>query len=187
LINDNTFKWSCFGVAESMNEESAPCNSKITDVGGVRKLIVNCKDCSEDFSFNDCLKGLVLAFQDNYDVESLVLSDFIETQFIGDELEIIEGLRQISDELDRLSARTGGADCAGCEIEPKKMYSTLKDRLLTDHENFYQLLSDYAIKIIKKEGCEDCRRSAKEEFTVLGKKVLEYRSKILLDAYGILR
>ncbi len=171
-----------------MTENTTPCKNSISEVGSSRKLFIDCEECDSDFSIDDCLPGIILALEENYNIDSVVLSDFIELQYSGDNLELLNDIKYISEEIDRFSSRIpDGEDCHNCEIEPKKMYSSLKESLLLDHENFYQLLFDYTLKIVGIDGCRSCRKSAKEELTVLGEKVLEFRSDVLLKAYGVLR
>lgn len=171
-----------------MTDDIAPCNFSINDVGGNRKLFIDCKECSDDFSIERCLPGIILALEENYNIDTVVLSDFIEIQYSGENLELLKELKGISEEFDRLSSRkTDGEDCKNCEIYPDTMYTTLKKSLLTEHENFYQLLLARTSDVMKIDGCNDCRKSAKEELSVLGQKVLEFRSKVLLEAFGVLR
>ncbi|MFO7792669.1 MAG: hypothetical protein R6W73_06790 [Candidatus Saliniplasma sp.] len=171
-----------------MNEELAPCEYKISEERGSRKMSIDCKNCKEDLSFRNCLPGIILALEENYNVDALILSDFIEIKYSEDDMELFKSLRDVSEDLSRLSFRkTDGGSCEDCEIEPKSMYPSLKKSLLTEHEEFYQNLSNYALKVMKIEGCKDCRKSAKEEITMLGEKVLDFRSKVLMKAYGVLR
>ncbi len=171
-----------------MTETITPCNYSISDVGGNRKLFIDCEECADDFSIDKCLPGIILALEENYNIDSIVLSDFIEIQYSDENLNFLKDLKYISEELDRLSSRRPDRDgCEDCEIEPRTMYPSLKEGLLTEHEDFYQRLFDYTLKVMKIEGCKGCRKSAKEELTVLGEKVLEFRSKVLLKAYGVLR
>ncbi len=171
-----------------MTENIAPCNYNIDDVDGHRKLFIDCEECTDELIIDKCLPGILSALEENYNIDSVILSDFIEIQYSDDNLNILKDLKHISEELNRFSSRKTARDaCENCDIEPDEMYSSLRDGLLNDHQIFYKLLFNYTLKVMKIDGCRTCRKSAKEELTVLGERVLEFRSEVLLKAYGVLR
>ncbi len=171
-----------------MPREAVSCDHNIRQERGERKLIINCRECDTEFSIGGCLPGILLALEKEFNVSAVVLSDYIEKQYTGTALEVLESLKQLGQELDRLSSRdTDGSDCKKCTIYPGAMYPRLKKTMLVEPEKLYQEFMEYSKHLMTKKGCTSCRKAAKEEFTVVGKELLQLRSKVLLEAYGILR
>ncbi len=150
--------------------------------------MINCKECETDFSMDDCFSGIVLSLEKEYNISSIVLSDYIERQYTGAALEMLDSIKKLGGELDRLSSRkTDSKDCKKCKIVPTRMYPRLKRIMLMEPEKLYDEYVEYSRSLMTIKGCTKCRKATKEELTVLGKKLLQLRSKVLLEAYGILR
>ncbi len=97
-------------------------------------------------------------------------------------------IKKLGGELDRFSSRnTDDKDCKKFKLNPEEMYPRLKRIMLIEPENLYDRYMDYSKYLMTIKGCISCRKATKEEFTVIGKELLKLRSKVLLEAYGILR
>jgi len=169
-----------------MAEEIVTCDHKIRQEEGKRKLIINCKECQDDFSLDNCLPGILLALEKEYQIDSIIISDHIERQYGGEDIELLKNIAQLINRLERWTSRSGAKkQCSKCPIHPPEMYSDIRDSLLIDPGSAYSSLLEYSRELMKKSGCAECRRSTKEEFTVLSKELLGLKSKVLSEAYGV--
>lgn len=163
------------------------CKSETIQEGDSRILIIDCRECDMDFVLEECLSGIVLSLEGEYNVDKVILSDYIERQYSRDSLLLLKGLKELSEELNRFSSRkTDGKDCDGCPLKPAKMYPELKETLTSSPRDVFPLHHELLKEVMSMEGCTSCRKSAKEELTVLGEKILDLRSDILLKAFGVL-
>ncbi len=164
------------------------CKYETTQEGDSRVLVIDCRGCENDFDLDDCLQGVILSFEGEYDVEKIILSDYIERQYSQESLLLLKRVKDIAEELNRLSSReTDGKGCEGCPLNPTEMYPGLKEIMLSSLEEIFSSHLRLIKEIMSKEGCTRCRRSAKEELTVIGEKLLDLRSDVLLKSYGVLR
>ena len=169
-----------------MPREAVRCDHTIRQERGERKLIINCKECDNDLSM-ECLSGVILSLEKEFNVSTIVLSDYIERQYSGVALEIIEDIKNISKELEGLASRdTRGKNCKKCGINPAKMYPELKSTLLLRFDHIFNEFIGYSKELMTIKGCTSCRRSTKEELALIGNELLRLRSKVILEAYGIL-
>ncbi|MGM0509670.1 MAG: hypothetical protein ACQESD_00885 [Thermoplasmatota archaeon] len=169
-----------------MAEEIVTCDHKIRQEEGERKLVINCKECDGGFSLDNCLPGILLALKKEYQIDSIIISDYIERQYGGEDIELLKNMAELINRLERWTSRSGSKkQCSKCPIHPPEMYSDIRDSLLRDPGSAYTSLLRYSKELMKKSGCPDCRRSTKEEFMVLSKELLGLKSKILSEAYGV--
>ncbi len=169
-----------------MRAESIACNYVVKKENRSRELVINCKDCSDDFKLSKCLGGIILAMEGEYNIDALILSDYLERQYSKEVLGILEDIRDISEELEQLaSRRMNEKKCRDCKINPGKMYSEIRKTLVSSPEDIYKSFSEYSKLLMKKEGCTQCRKSSKEELTLIGERLLDLRNKIMREAFDV--
>ena len=163
------------------------CDYDLDKYSDSHKMIIKCKECKNDFDVDICLPGMILALQNEYNIDNLVLSDYIERQYTDEALQILIEFKDIVEELKVFSSRkTLDNNCKNCVLKPKDMYQNLTRSLLDNSDDIFKKLISYSKKLIEKDGCIECRTSAKEELSILADKLIDIRSKILLEAYNIL-
>ncbi len=169
-----------------MQKETVSCGYVVKKEGGKRELVIKCRECENNFSMDDCTPGIILALQKEYKISSIILSDYIEKQYTGRALEIMNIIGGLCEELDRYTMRDGNrSDCKDCDASPKKIFPKLKNTLLLEPGNTYGEIILISKALMAKEGCISCRKATKEELSMLGIELLKLKSKVLLDAYGI--
>ncbi len=169
-----------------MPEEIVSCGYQIRQEGEKRELIIKCRECEEDFSMESCIPGIVLALEKEYNISSVILSDYIERQYTGIPLDILEFLAKTGQELDRMATRNvKKTGCKDCAIHPGRMYPGLKKTLMVDTGEVYGQVVDLSKTVMGMKGCDGCRKAAKEELAMIGEELLRLKSRVLLEAYGI--
>ncbi len=169
-----------------MPEEIVSCGYEIREGGDKRELVVKCRECEKDFSISECTPGIILAMQKEYKISSIILSDYVERQYVGRSLEMLKTFSDLCEELDRYTTRDEKKqECKGCNIAPKRIFPILKKTLLRDPGAIYEETVGLSKAVMTKDGCTSCRKATKEELSMLGIDLLKLKSKVLLDAYGI--
>lgn len=162
------------------------CDHKTIESSGMRKLVVNCKRCEREHSISDCLPGLLLSLEDKYDIDSIIVSDFMEKQYIGPGVDILSQMRDMAGAIESLSSRRQNRDeCMSCELRPAQLYPNLKRKFIEDPGSIYSELRSIAEKTDHKQGCPGCKKSLMEEIEILGKKAISLKSDILAEGFDI--
>lgn len=167
-------------------QKLSPCNYSVRKAKGKRKILVQCTECSDEYSFDFCLGNLILTLQEEYKVDSLIIGGHMERQYSHLSMDILNALREIADDLDRFSSRdTGKERCEKCELKPQRLYPRLKDRFLKNSGEIYGLTARAWDRLDGIKGCDRCKKDTTEELSILTRRLNGLRSKILVKAYGI--
>ncbi len=168
-------------------KELVSCDHKTVESSGTRKLVVNCKRCEKEHSLSDCLPSLILSLEDEYNIDSIIVSDFLEEQYIGSGVKILSQIRDIAGEMETFSSR--GEDekkCMECELKPSILYPRLKRKFIQDPGIIYEMIGNISVKVERKENCHRCRRSLGEELEILGNRAISLRSEVLKEGFDII-
>ncbi len=163
------------------------CTHRINKSDEKRKIIVDCKECENDFQFEDCLPGLILALAGTYKIDSIVISDHIEKEFKGEQVDILLKMRDITDKIDNFSSRKGHEEgCENCEFWPPNFYSQLKENFISNPGCIYEEITRMKSRSKSIEDCPNCRGDLEEELRMIGKEALELKSDVLAEGFGII-
>ncbi|MFO7991815.1 MAG: hypothetical protein R6U61_05930 [Thermoplasmata archaeon] len=169
-----------------MRAESIACNYVVKKENRSRELVINCKDCSDDFELEECIGGIILAMEGEYNIDMLILSDYLEKQYSKEVIDVLKDVRDISEELESLaSRRMNKKKCSDCGINPGKMYSEMRSVLVNSPGDIYATFSEYSKMLMRKEGCNRCRKASKEELTLIGERLLGLRNRIMREAFDV--
>ncbi|MFW6145070.1 MAG: hypothetical protein ACOC55_05805 [Candidatus Natronoplasma sp.] len=168
-------------------KEIISCDHKTTESAGIRKLVVNCKRCGREHSIKNCLPGLILSLEDEYDIDSIIASDFMEEQYIGPGVDILTQIRDIAGEIESFSSRKQEEKkCMDCELRPSTLYPSLKRNFIEEPGIIYLELGRLADKAKQKRGCSECIKSLTEELEVLGERAKELKKDVLAEGFDII-
>ncbi|MBS3816916.1 MAG: hypothetical protein KGY76_05075 [Candidatus Thermoplasmatota archaeon] len=167
--------------------DHVPCEHQTKEDPEGRRLLIRCKDCEEDFSLSSCLSGLILAFEDEYDIESIIISDYIERKYTGSSIKILAQIRDIAGEIESFSSREEkNKKCENCEWSPSEFFPGLKKRFIEDPGGIYGDLSDSMKRSAQIKDCPNCEKALKEELEIIGEKALRLRRDVLAEGFGII-
>jgi len=151
-----------------------------------RTLMIECKECDDDFNFKECVTGLILALNDVYKIESIVISDYMEKKLGKKQVNILTKIRDIVDDIESFSSRVpNGDECSGCEIKPSSLYPELKKEFISNPGIIYEEIPRLKDNIIERNNCKNCEKDLKEELNIIGEKALELKSDVFTEAFGI--
>jgi len=168
------------------DSEIVSCDHAQSKNNEKRTLTIKCKECSDEFHFKDCVPGLILALNEVYKIESVVISDFIEKRLDKNQVDILTQLRDIVNELESFSSRVPEGDgCEGCEIRPSSLYPELKDEFISDPGIIYERLPILKDSLEENSRCERCERDLKQELDIIADKALKLKSDVFAEGFGI--
>ncbi|MEF8832152.1 MAG: hypothetical protein V5A66_01380 [Candidatus Thermoplasmatota archaeon] len=149
-------------------------------------LTIKCKECDKDFHFKDCVTGLILALDDVYKIESIVISDYMEKRLDKKQVDILLQMRDIVDKMKSFSSRVPrGDECSSCQFRPSSLYPELKNGFIADPGIIYKNLPRLKDKIEEKDRCSTCEKDLKQELDIIGEKALELKSEVFAEGFGI--
>lgn len=137
-----------------MNEVA--CNYAVETSAVEMKLVFDCKECLQDANLknNECMKGVLRALTDNFNADSVILSDYVELRYAGASTEMLRRLVKLLNEIENLAMRNppkeyfggvkgqGARDkrrgiCQSCKSNPQNIFPGLRKQLLRDIEDAY--------------------------------------------------
>ncbi len=169
-----------------MKDDSHTCTYMIEDDTSETKIIVECGECSNSFSFRSCLPEIVRSWDKVSNSDKLIFSDTFERKYSKGTVEIISFFLSLHEQFKRNSRRDPDKkECKKCVISPKRIYSSLIVDLEKDPEDMFESINSAALELMKSSGCRSCRRATIEELRVLSSSLLDMNSRVLSKAYGI--
>lgn len=149
-------------------------------------LTIKCKECDNDFHFKDCVTGLILALNDVYKIESIVISDYMEKRLDKKQVDILTQIRDIVNEIESFSSRVpSGDECTSCKLNPSSLHPKLKNEFISDPGTIYENLPRLNDKIEKNSRCDECEKDLTQELNIIGDKALELKSDVFAEGFGI--
>ncbi len=151
-----------------------------------RTLTIKCKECDNNFNFKDCIKGLILALNDVYKIESIVISDHMEKKLNKKQVDILTQIRDIVNEIESFSSRVPkGEDCQKCKFRPSSLYPELKKEFISNPGIIYKRLPQLKDKLEEINSCSECKNDLKQEMSIIGNKAIQLKSDVFATGFGI--
>jgi len=171
-----------------MSEEAVSCDHTVKENPRTRTLKLNCKRCEEKYSLEKCLPSILLSLEDEYDIDMIIISDYMEKQYLGSGVKILTHMRDIAGEIESFSSRDQDQKkCLNCELRPSSMYPNFKCKFISDPGIIYGELRRLASAASQKKDCPECMKALGEELEILGKRALSLRSRVLKEGFDIIR
>jgi len=177
----------CRFSSEMMDDsEIVSCDHVQSKNNKKRTIKIRCKDCENVFNFKNCVTGLILALNDVYKVESVVISDYLEKKLGKKQVDILTQIRDIVNEIESFSSRVPtGDECSECKIRPSSLYPKLKREFISDPSIIYEKIPRLKSDLKKVSMCEDCKKDLEQELSIIGNKALELKSDVFAEGFGI--
>jgi hypothetical protein len=123
---------------------------------------------------------------------SIILAGYVETEYSGDGLDKMEGIRRIANAARRAAVRpNSGASkmCAECPARPGVLFagcaSGLDSGLVDGYHAIISAQSALASGSLANPTCIACRKSASKELDYLWREYMSHCASIIKGAYGI--
>ena len=179
------------------NPEHPPCLFEIRTEDNIVTMKILCKECGQrDMKDKNCFLSLLRAFAKEVNVDRIVLSNHVETQYFGKALSILKDITALSYEMRQLSLRVTTTPsgrkpegCDDCRCRPNKIFTTLNEQLLKDVGAFYSLFHDITIRLydadIPNHTCGECLMSTREDFDYIYRQFNNLLHKVIKEGYTI--
>ncbi len=189
--------------------EYPTCKYEIEHEVRESRLVMNCKECNGKATLKDCrcIGGVQNALSEEFNINSIILSHYRETQYTDHSVEMLKKVVQIIHELEQLSIRAPfkehfesgklpfikadqqKAICEKCDFNPQNIFPTLKENLEKDIVKFYEIFMKKARSLSEAKKnivCTACLNTTKSDFVYLYGHLEELRAFVIYRAFHII-
>ncbi|UCF08332.1 MAG: hypothetical protein JSW28_01185 [Thermoplasmata archaeon] len=189
-------------------EEDASCKYRLSHESSKVSLIADCMECKGRAQLSDrrCLSGILNGLSQEYNVDSVILSRYIETKYTEDSMEMLKmmvgilqdldqmGIREPFDEYfsndERLSSNLKGqlrSQCTKCALTPERIFSSLKREFLGGISRFYDELGKVTNQVAgnHERACAQCMKATKGDLVYLFNKLEKLRGFVIYKGFQI--
>ncbi len=190
--------------------EACQCPYTIAKEARQTKMVFDCREEPGPARLTDrsCRIRVLEALGREFAVNAVVLSDFVETQYASESLQLLLKLTELSQDLKRLGLRDPYATyfasqkalsssqktkqretCKECRFNPRRMFpgldASLKANVVKTYANFGKGAD--ALKNAQKPAvCDPCLEASGEDFDYLFGRIEDLRGHILYHGFKIL-
>jgi hypothetical protein len=174
-----------------------PCNYELRSDGTALTMRVLCRECGQrELKDRNCFSSLLRAFANEVNVERIILSNHVETQYFGKALSILKGITALSYEMRQLSLRTPATPsgktprgCGECAFRPRTLFSRLNEQFLQDVGLFYTLFHDATVRLYEEDArdytCGECMLATREDFDYVYSRFESLLREIVKEGYAV--
>jgi hypothetical protein len=189
--------------------EYPTCKYEIEHEVRETRLVMNCKECNGKATLKDCkcIRGVQNALSEEFNINSIILSHYRETQYTDHSVEMLKKVVQIIHELEQLSIRAPfkeyfesgklpfikadpqKAICEKCDFNPQNIFPMLGKNLKKDIVKFYEIFMKKARSLSEAKKnivCVACLNTTKSDFVYLYDHLEELRAFIIHRAFHII-
>lgn len=192
------------------DETKAPkCVYDVEREGRILKLVARCKGCAGKANLSDppCIEGILDALGKELHVKTVILSDYLEREYVETSVDLLRKMNQQLDELKNIGLRSPitehfkdelkGSDrkmrektCSECNLNPQRLFTSMQRNFITNLEDFHNLMVKAASYIITSphlmaDMCPECKRKTIEDFDYIYGIFEEFSKFIRFEAYKV--
>ncbi|UCG70194.1 MAG: hypothetical protein JSV09_04025 [Thermoplasmata archaeon] len=196
--------------SKSQLGEEFVCKYSLQQDANKITMVANCKDCNkrEEPSLNNqiCLTGILNGLLEEYNVDSVILSHYMESKYTDEPIEILRMMVEIVHDMEQMGIREPyeeyfasdsnlnsssknqqKASCEKCELRPERIFTGLKMNFLGDISQFYDEFHSISkqVKANKKMECKNCVEATKSDLIYLFKKLENFRAYVIYKGFQI--
>lgn len=191
-----------------LEEEQFVCRYQLQHDLNKIIMVADCKECQGDSNLNNqsCLTAILNALCQEYNVDSVVLSHYVETKYADDSMQMLMKMVEIVHDLEQMGIREPYKEyfakdpklssslknqqkntCQKCELKPEKVFAGLKKNFLRDLSGFYIELDNVIKKVVanENEACDRCMKATKSDLLYLFKKLEDLRAYVIYKGFQI--
>jgi hypothetical protein len=186
--------------------ESISCKYDLGHEGGLLKMTAKCRECVGKHTLEDraCLRAVIAAYSKEFNVDTITLSHFIETQYYDQSIDLLKNMIQFSNELENLSMRDPAEEyfrattpsaqrkypCGNCQYNPKTIFSGLRGIFVEDITGFYNQFKSSVVQLQrgpagKTEHCKRCVKATLEDLDYTFSKFEELTRDVIKKGFSI--
>ena len=193
---------------QELEDQKAVCKYRLQRDSASITMIADCKECHGEANLTNstCLSGILNGLYNEYNVNSVILSHYIETKYTHDSMQMLRMMVEILQDFEQLSIREPyneyfkdnnqlssqsknqqKMECEKCQLKPEKIFSRLKGDFLSDISGFYETLENISKEVAYKSNndCELCINATESDFMYLFSKLENLRSFVIYKGFQI--
>ena len=171
-------------------------------------MVAECTECQGRAGLDDkrCLTGILNGLTREYNVDSVILSHYIETKYTDDAMHMLEMMVKMANEMDQMAIREPYREyfenddgltsslknqqkstCGKCALRPETIFSKLKKHLLSDIDHFYTEFGSITGQVDAngEEACAQCMKAMQSDLIYLFNKLEGLRAFIIYKGFQI--
>ncbi|UCH89082.1 MAG: hypothetical protein JSV49_00075 [Thermoplasmata archaeon] len=124
------------------------CEYRLESAGSKLELVLDCRTCKRTQKKSDdrCIDKIIRTMENEYNINSILMTNYALTQFQGDALELLHQFVGLRTDLKTMQERKVKPDlskhCEGCELKPSDLFAKLRELLYPDFDRFTAQLSE---------------------------------------------
>ncbi len=171
-------------------------------------MIASCKECDgkADLKDSHCFSGILNGLCQEFNVDDIILSHYIESKYADDSMQILRMMVEIINELEHMGIRNPYTEyfefdsdlsssqknkhkdtCEKCELSPENIFSSLKKHFVKDLNIFYEEFSTILGKVQGQnhEKCARCVSETQSDLIYLFNKLENLRTLVIYKGFQI--
>lgn len=193
---------------QELEDQRTVCKYRLQRDSANITMIADCKECQGDANLTDstCLSGILKGLYNEYNINSVILSHYIETKYTHDSMQMLRMMVEILQDFEQLSIRepyneyfNGNnqltsqsknqqkMECEKCQLKPERIFSQLKEDFLSDISGFYETMKNISEEVADNTNneCQLCINATESDFMYLFSKLENLRSFVIYKGFQI--
>ncbi len=171
-------------------------------------MITDCKECKGHANLTDstCLSGVLTGLYNEYNVDSVILSHYIETKYTHDSMQMLRMMVEILQDFEQLSIREPYNEyfkdndqlttqsqnqlklvCEKCILKPENIFMKLKRDFHSEISELYETLKRISQEVVNNsnDDCSQCINATQSDLMYLFSKLENLRSFVIYKGFQI--
>jgi hypothetical protein len=193
---------------QELESQGTVCKYRLQRDSANITMIADCKECQGEATLTNstCFSGILKGLYNEYNVDSIILSHYIETKYTQDSMQMLRMMVEILQDFEQLSIREpyneyfNGNDqitsqsknqqkmvCAKCQLKPENIFMQLKGDFLSDISGFYETLKNISKEVAdnSNDDCQLCINATESDLMYLFSKLENLRSFVIYKGFQI--
>ena len=165
-------------------------------------------DCSGGSGLNNkrCLTGILKSLTQEFNVDSVILSHYIETKYVDDSMQVLRMIIKVLQNLDEMGIREPYNEyiaedeglslsqknqqrsiCEKCPLKPEAIFSALKREFIGGLSGFYYKFDEVTRKVAaqKEDTCDECIKATEGDLIYIFNKLESFRAFVIHKGFQI--
>ena len=192
------------------NSSERFCKYRLSHDGSKTSLIAECMECDGKAQLTDrkCLAGILSHLSQEYNVDSVILSHYIETKYTEDSMYLLNTMVDFIQHLDQMRIREPYEEyfenderlsqsfknqqrstCESCDLRPEIMFAALRRDFVRGMSGFYREFTLITGKVAanREAACSQCMKATESDLIYLFKKLDSFRAFVFHKGFQIVR
>lgn len=191
------------------NGEERPCRYTLTRDANKVTMIARCMECQGGAGLDrkQCLSGILKGLAQEFNVDSVVLSHYIETKYTEDSMQVLRMMVEVLQNLEQMGIREPYEEyfadderlsssqknqqkskCDRCQLKPDTVFSTLKIEFSNNVSGFYDVFNEFTKEVAARaeDNCNECIEATKGDMIFLFNRLEDFRAYVIHRGFKVI-